>query len=80
VSPADTAGSGAGYHLGLYRLFGDGDGNGTVDLIDLSQFRDTYTRTSADPRYLAYFDFDQDGVVDSDDLSEFTARFNHSLF
>ena len=53
VSPLDTAGSGAGHYLGLYRIYGDGNGDGTVDLTDLGYFQgadNTQRRRSGLPR------------------------------
>ena len=56
---------------GLYRLFGDVNGDRTVDATDLAQFRSTFNRHVGDPLYLAALDFDGDGVVDARDLSAF---------
>ena len=80
VSPPDTAGSGAGRFLGLYRLFGDATGNGVVDLADLAAFRGTFNQTAPSAAYLAYLDADNSGTVDLADLSEFRSRFNQNLF
>jgi Dockerin type I domain len=80
LSPMDSAGSGAGYHYGLFRLFGDGTGNGTVDLLDLAQFRGTLNHISGDLGYLWYFDADENGTVDLLDLGQLRSRLNHNLF
>jgi hypothetical protein len=80
VSPDDTAGSGTGYHLGLYRLFGDTDGNGTVDLTDLNQLRSAFNSFSGQTTYVAFLDANNDGTIDLADLSEFRNRFNAFLF
>src|SRR5205823_5842686 len=63
LSPLDTAGSGAGFHFGLYRLFGDATGNGTVDLFDLQSFRSTFNASLGNPAYLAYLDADNNSTV-----------------
>ena len=51
----------------FFRLFGDSNGDGYVDNLDLIQFRQSYL-TNAD--YEWYFDFNGDGYVDSFDLLE----------
>ena len=50
-SPNDTLGGGAG-QLHLCRLFGDMDGNGVVDQIDLGRFRSTFNFGAATPGFL----------------------------
>jgi hypothetical protein len=77
VSPADTAG---GHGLHLYRLFGDANGDGVVDAIDLGQFRSTYNANSASPLYLSYLDVDNSGAVDAQDLGQFRSRYNENVF
>ena len=61
-----------------FRLFGDSDGNATVDfLIDFIAFRNAFATPTA-PASLALFDFDGSGAVDF--LSDFIAfrnRFNN---
>jgi hypothetical protein len=64
---------------GLYRLFGDSDGNGVVDALDLFRLRTSFGKTSADPGFLAYFDFDGSGTVDALDLFRFRQRFGNVL-
>ena len=80
VTDDDTAGSGAGYHFGLYRLFGDGTGNAVVDLFDLAEFRTTYNESAGSLAYLWYYDADNNGTVDLVDLAEFRRRMNINLF
>jgi hypothetical protein len=63
----------------ISRLFGDADGNGTVDLVDLQQFRSTFNAATGNPAYLPYLDYDNNGVVDLVDLQAFRARFNTTL-
>jgi hypothetical protein len=64
---------------GLFRLFGDGDGDGAVDALDLLRLRTTFGKTAADPGFLAYFDFDGSGTVDALDLLRFRQRFGTVL-
>lgn len=54
---------------GLFRLFGDFDGNAFVDSTDFLAFRLTFLASSP------IFDFDLSGLVDSDDLLAFRLRF-----
>jgi hypothetical protein len=76
-SPTDTFG---GSGLDLFRLFGDADGNGVVDEVDLGQFRSTYNYSIGSAEYLYYFDANNDGVVDTTDLGQFNSRFNTNVF
>jgi ELWxxDGT repeat protein len=77
VSPADAYG---GHGLHLYRLFGDVNGDGVVDAIDLGQLRSTFNRNHTDPLYLWCLDADNGGVVDAGDLGQFRTRFNSNVF
>jgi Dockerin type I domain len=79
VSPTDTLGGGAG-ELGLFRLFGDTNGDGVVDQTDLGQFRGTFNASTGNPAYLSYLDADNSGTVDQVDLGQFRSRFNASVF
>lgn len=56
---------------GLFRLFGDSDGNGTVNSSDFAVFR-TYFGL---PGPGSIFDFNNDGQTTSDDFAEFRKRF-----
>ncbi len=79
VSPTDTQGGGAG-QLHLYRLYGDTDGNGIVDQLDLATFRNAFNSALGDPSYLWYLDADGGGAVDQTSLAQFRGRFNESVF
>jgi hypothetical protein len=77
VSPADAyRGSG----LKLYRLFGDGNGDGVVDGTDLGQFRSAYNSGIGNPLYLSFLDADGGGAIDATDLGQFRVRFNANVF
>jgi hypothetical protein len=77
----DTDGAAGGNHsFGLHRLFGDADGNGAVDLVDLTAFRSTFNAGVGNPTYLAFLDADGNGTVDLLDLGELRSRFNRTLF
>jgi hypothetical protein len=61
------------YALGFHRLFGDADGNATVNSTDFSIFR---TFFGVGP---SMFDFNNDGQTNSDDFAEFRKRFGTTL-
>src|SRR5205085_6545762 len=47
----------AGSATGVFRIFGDANGDARVDVADLGAFAGTYLRASPDPAYLAFMDF-----------------------
>jgi len=54
---------------GLFRLFGDADGNGTVNSTDFAAFRNAFGLGAS------IFDFNNDGQTNSNDFAEFRKRF-----
>jgi fibronectin type 3 domain-containing protein len=78
VSPTDTYLGTGGLHL--YRLFGDVDGDGVVDPVDLNSFRTTFNSNNTQANFLAFLDANNDGVIDPTDLNQFRARFNTNVF
>jgi hypothetical protein len=78
VSPDETTASSTGLHL--YRIFGDGDGDGNVSLTDLAYFRNTYNLNWTQAQFLAYMDADNSGDIDLTDLNEFRNRYNMTVF
>src|SRR5205823_4324856 len=60
---------------GLFRFYGDANGDRRVDVADLGAFAGTYLRSTGDPGYLGYFDFSADGRVDVADLGQFASRY-----
>ena len=69
--------SGGDYHFGVrpadafYRFYGDGNGNGVVDLLDFAAFRGTFGRSFGDPGYNGAFDSNGDqsiGLIDFVDV------------
>ena len=58
----------------VFRVFGDSNGDGKVDLDDLRSFISTLGKKAGDPAYLWYFDCDGDGRVDVSDLFQLLRR------
>lgn len=58
----------------LFRLFGDADGDGDVDIADFAAFRGAFSNTSN-----LSFDSDGDGDVDLGDFAAFRQRFGTSI-
>ena len=63
----------------LYRLFGDVNGDKTVNITDLTAFRNAFGASSTDANYRQYFDFSGDGVINLTDLTQFRNRFGTIL-
>ena len=58
---------------GLYRIFGDSDGDGTVAAGDFIQFRLSFGGINVT------FDFDGDGAVAASDFIQFRLRFGGNI-
>jgi hypothetical protein len=65
---------------GLFRLFGDGNGDGVVNATDFNLFRLTYGLTSIDPGFNFAFDYNGDGNVNAADYNQFRLRYGIDLF
>jgi putative intracellular protease/amidase len=65
----------AGYEGTIRRLFGDADGNGTVDATDYAAFGGEFGQNVVNSQ----FDYDANGTIDSNDLSFFGSRFGRTL-
>jgi uncharacterized delta-60 repeat protein len=59
---------------GLYRFFGDVNGDRNVDIADFGQFSATYGLTSGQAGFISAFDFNGDGVIDIADFGQFSIR------
>jgi hypothetical protein len=68
-----------GDNQGLFRYFGDVNGDQVVNGFDLGLFRNTFGTAVGDPNYLSYFDFNGDGVINGFDLGQFRTRFGTML-
>jgi ELWxxDGT repeat protein len=64
---------------GLFRMFGDVNGDRTVNGLDLGFFRNAFGSQSGEVNYLSYFDFNGDGVINGFDLGQFRTRFGTML-
>jgi hypothetical protein len=60
---------------GLYRLYGDANGDRVVNAVDLSLFRNLFGATTSDPT----FDMNGDGVIDVTDLAALRTNFGLAL-
>jgi hypothetical protein len=59
----------------LFRLFGDVNGDKTVNVTDLTAFRNAFGAISTDANYQASLDISGDGVINITDLTQFRNRF-----
>jgi Calx-beta domain len=69
----------ADYTFAFFRLFGDGNGDGVVDIDDLLAFASAYGSGSGAPSYVPWFDYDADGVIDVNDLLAFADRYGTGI-
>ena len=79
VSPSDTSPATPG-QWNLYRLFGDTNGDGFVNGIDLIAFRPTIGTAAGDPNFVAALDANNDGFINGADLIPFRNRIGSSVF
>src|SRR5262249_9914723 len=63
----------------FFRLYGDGDGDRDVDLLDVVSFFGTFGRVADDPEFRWFFDFDGDGAVDTTALLALADRYGTQL-
>ena len=63
----------------FFRLMGDMDGNGQVDITDFSTMVGTFLRATNDPAYLGADDLDGDGTIGIGDISQLVGNFLHSV-
>jgi hypothetical protein len=64
---------------GLFRMYGDFNGDRQVDGFDFGAFSSTFNLFSSHPNFLAAFDINGDGQVDGFDFGHFSSRFNTVL-
>jgi hypothetical protein len=59
----------------FYRLYGDANGDGTVNNADTFQLRKTFGFSAGATGFLAYLDYDGDGTVNNADVFQYRNRF-----
>jgi hypothetical protein len=59
---------------GLFRFFGDINGDRNVDIADFGLFSSTYGLNSGQTGFISAFDFNGDGVIDIADFGQFSIR------
>ena len=59
---------------GLFRFFGDANGDRHVDIQDFGLFSSTFNLHSTDTGFLAYLDWNGDGTIDIADFGQFSIR------
>jgi len=69
----------AGGTLTFHRLFGDINGNRTVNTADFGLFRNAFSKTSTQAGYDAAFDFDNNGTINTADYGQFRTRFGKAF-
>ena len=70
-----AGGPGGAFAFGLHRLYGDANGDRTVNAADLTLFRNVFGAVTTDPT----FDFNGDGVINAADLNRFRTNFGAGL-
>ncbi|MEM9824940.1 MAG: GEVED domain-containing protein [Planctomycetota bacterium] len=60
---------------GLFRKYGDANGDDSVNLLDFADFRQTFGRSEGDTGYLPSLDYNGDGTVDLLDFAAFRRTF-----
>jgi hypothetical protein len=60
---------------GLFRFYGDVNGDRHVDIADFAIFSNSFNSSTGQTNYLAYLDFNGDGHIDIADFGQFSLRF-----
>jgi hypothetical protein len=63
----------------FFRLLGDMNGDGQVNISDVSTLISTYLRATNDPLYLGADDLDGDGQIGISDVPELVANYLKSV-
>jgi hypothetical protein len=64
---------------GLYRLYGDVTGDGTINAADFGQFRPAFGSSTGQTAYRDFLDFNNDGSINAFDFAQFRTRFGSSV-
>ena len=63
----------------FHRLFGDTDGNKTINALDFARFKQTFGSSSGSAAYNGDLDSDNNGTVNALDYAQFKKRFGLSF-
>ena len=63
----------------FFRLMGDMNGDGVVNISDFSTLVGTFLRATTDPAYLGADDLDGDGTIGIADVSALVGNFLHTV-
>jgi predicted outer membrane repeat protein len=63
----------------FYRLYGDTNGDQSVNGTDYFQFKNAYGTSSGQSGYLAYLDYNADGLINGTDYFQFKQRYGMSF-
>jgi hypothetical protein len=64
---------------GLFRFFGDANGDQVVNGLDLGLFRSAFGTAIGDANFVGFLDFNGDGVINGLDLGQFKLHFGSAL-
>ncbi len=64
---------------GLFRLYGDVNGDGVINAVDFGQFRGAFGTSTGQVAYRDFLDFDGDGQINAFDFAQFRTRFGSSV-
>jgi hypothetical protein len=63
----------------IKRLFGDVNGDGTVNGLDYASFRAAYGSVTGSPAYMPDLDYNGDGAINGLDYAQFRARYGSTV-
>jgi hypothetical protein len=63
----------------FFRLFGDTQGRGLVDNLDLAIFRNAFHKKRGEDGYLWYLDYYNRGIIDDDSAARFLENYGHHI-
>jgi hypothetical protein len=82
VNPAKLTGGtliGTNLSTTFHRLYGDVDGNGTINSADYFKFKTAFGSTAGQTNFNSDFDFDGNGKINSSDYFKFKVNFGRKF-